>query len=104
MINNFYKIEPEQTIILHDEIDLPTAKIKLKIWGSHAGHNGIRDIIAKLGTKEFHRIRIGIDRPNNKEEVTNYVLGRFSAQQKIQLDDTKEEIDTIIGDIIGGKA
>jgi PTH1 family peptidyl-tRNA hydrolase len=103
LINNFYKVTPERTIVLHDEIDLPTAKIKHKIGGGHAGHNGIRDIIARLGEKGFHRIRIGVDRPDNKEDVTAYVLGKFSAQQKITLDSTKEEIESIIQTIITNK-
>lgn len=73
----FYKIPPENIIVLYDELDLPTGKLRVKKGGGNGGHNGIRSIDAHLG-KDYWRVRIGIGRPEHKDDVTNYVLGDFS--------------------------
>ncbi len=70
----FYKILPDQILVVHDELDLPPGSAKLKLGGGHGGHNGLKDIIAHLGTKEFWRLRIGIGHPGERAEVVNYVL------------------------------
>ncbi len=70
----FYKIEPHEILVLHDELDLPAGSIRLKKGGGHGGHNGLRDIIQQLGSKEFKRLRIGISHPGAAHLVTNYVL------------------------------
>ncbi len=73
----FYKIAPENVIVLYDELDLPIGKLRVKQGGGHGGHNGLKSIDAHLG-KEYRRVRIGIGRPEHKDAVTNYVLGDFS--------------------------
>lgn len=64
-------------LILHDEIDFVFSKCKMKIGGGHAGHNGLKSIIEKLGSNEFHRLRIGVGKPNDSSLVPDFVLGKF---------------------------
>jgi PTH1 family peptidyl-tRNA hydrolase len=71
---NYYKIFPEQILIIHDELDLPPNTAKLKKGGGHGGHNGLKDIAAALGTTDFWRLRIGIGHPGDRNEVVNFVL------------------------------
>ncbi len=73
----FYKIPEERIVVLHDDIDLESGKVKAKVGGGHGGHNGIRDILSKTPLKSFHRLKIGVGRPD-KEKVHNWVLGQFS--------------------------
>lgn len=73
-VAQFYKIPPAQILVIHDELDLPPGIAKLKTGGGHGGHNGLKDIIAQLGTKDFWRLRIGIGHPGDRAEVSNYVL------------------------------
>ena len=77
----FYKIKPEQILIVHDELDLPPGSVKLKQSGGHGGHNGLRDSIAQLG-KNFYRLRLGIGHPGNKEQVVGFVLGKTPQSDK----------------------
>lgn len=72
----YWKIEPEQCLIAHDELDLQPGKARLKFDGGHGGQNGLRDTMAQLGHGRFHRLRIGIGHPGHKDEVTPWVLGR----------------------------
>lgn len=72
----FYKIAPEEILVAHDELDLPPGEVKLKQGGGHAGHNGLRDIHAQLGSPDYWRLRIGIGHPGVKAEVVSYVLGK----------------------------
>lgn len=81
-VASYYDIDTADILVIHDEIDFPTAKIALKIGGSHAWHNGLRDIISHLNTKEFRRLRIGVDRPTTKEMVVEYVLWSLTPDQK----------------------
>lgn len=74
-VSRYYKIEPEEILIVHDELDLPPGVAKLKKGGGHGGHNGLRDTVSHLNTKDFYRLRIGIGHPGNSKQVTNYVLG-----------------------------
>ena len=67
-------LEPKNFLIIHDELDLEVGNIKLKDSGGHGGHNGIRDIINKIGTEKFYRLRVGIGHPGLKDEVTDWVL------------------------------
>ena len=87
---NFYKIPAESILVAHDELDFPVDKIRLKVGGGHGGHNGLRDIIARLGNKQFLRLRIGIDHPGNSNQVTGYVLGKPSADDRISIQNTIE--------------
>ncbi len=80
-IINFYKINPKDILVIHDDIDLSFGKIKLKWNGSHWWHNGIKDIIKKISTDKFWRLKLGIWRPKTKEEVVNYVLSNFKSEE-----------------------
>ena len=71
---NYYKILPEQILVIHDELDLPTGGVKLKNGGGHGGHNGLKDITAAIGTANFWRLRLGIGHPGDRNEVINFVL------------------------------
>ncbi len=97
---NFYKIDPKDILVIHDEIDFPVAKIQLKLWGSPAGHNGLKDILAKLWSSDFRRLRIGIDRPIHKEQVADYVLSNFSYDDVDKLDKQWSEIETKIEEFL----
>ena len=70
----FYKIAPEEILVVHDELDLPPGQAKLKQGGGHAGHNGLRDIHAQLGSADYWRLRLGIGHPGAKSEVVGWVL------------------------------
>ncbi|MEO5595989.1 MAG: aminoacyl-tRNA hydrolase [Lysobacteraceae bacterium] len=72
----YWKIEPEQLLVAHDDLDLPTGTARLKFDGGHGGQNGLRDIMALLGHGRFNRLRIGIGHPGHKDKVTPWVLGR----------------------------
>ena len=79
---NFYKIEPSEMLVVHDELDLDAGIARLKFDGGHGGQNGLRDIVRVLGGNgKFHRLRIGIGHPGHKERVTGHVLGRPSASE-----------------------
>ena len=73
-IAQFYKIAPTNMLVAHDELDLSPGVAKLKLGGGHGGHNGLKDIIAHLGSRDFWRLRIGIGHPGERSEVVNYVL------------------------------
>jgi PTH1 family peptidyl-tRNA hydrolase len=75
---SFYKIPPENIIVIHDDLDLEPTKIKIKNGGGDAGHNGLRSITQMLGTPNYNRIRVGIGHPGDKSRVHNYVLSDFS--------------------------
>ncbi len=74
----YFKIDAAQILVAHDELDLATGEVRLKKDGGHAGHNGLRDIISALGSKDFWRLRIGIDHPGDKDLVVDYVLSNPS--------------------------
>jgi peptidyl-tRNA hydrolase, PTH1 family len=78
---DYYNIDIDEVIVIYDDLDLPTGKIRLRMKGSAGGHNGIKSLIQHLGTQEFKRIRVGIDRPKNGVKVTDYVLGRFNEDE-----------------------
>lgn len=79
----FWKIEPEQALLVHDELDLPPGVARLKYDGGHGGQNGLRDTMRLLGHGRFHRLRIGIGHPGHKDRVTGWVLGRPTADEHI---------------------
>jgi peptidyl-tRNA hydrolase, PTH1 family len=78
----FYKIAPEEILVVHDELDVAPGQAKLKFGGSHAGHNGLRDIHAQLGTGDYWRLRVGIGHPGVKTEVVNWVLKKPAPDQR----------------------
>lgn len=75
-VAGFYKINPENIFVFHDEVELEIGRIKFKNGGGHAGHNGLKSIDEAIG-KNYNRIRIGVGRPENKEDLANYVLAPF---------------------------
>ena len=79
----YWKIEPEEALVVHDELDLPPGTARLKFDGGHGGQNGLRDIIRLLGHGRFHRLRIGIGHPGHKDRVTGWVLGRPGKDDEI---------------------
>ncbi|WP_239348821.1 aminoacyl-tRNA hydrolase [Snodgrassella communis] len=78
----FYKILPEEILIIHDELDIPCGQVRFKKGGSNGGHNGLKDIQAWLGTPEFYRLRIGIGHPGDRNLVIHYVLHKPQAQEQ----------------------
>src|SRR5688500_4030274 len=78
----YWKIEPEQMLVAHDDLDLPAGAARLKFDGGHGGQNGLRDMFAHLGHGRFHRLRLGIGHPGHKDRVTGWVLGRPSANDE----------------------
>jgi PTH1 family peptidyl-tRNA hydrolase len=87
----FYKIPTEQILVVHDELDLPPGEAKLKFGGSAAGHNGLKDIHAMLGTQDFWRLRLGIGHPGIKAEVAHYVLKKPSHDHREAIDKAIEQ-------------
>ena len=83
----FFKIQPAEILVAHDELDLPPGQVKLKFGGGHAGQNGLRDIHAQLGSGDYWRLRIGIGHPGDKSEVSNWVLGKPSPDQRTAMED-----------------
>jgi PTH1 family peptidyl-tRNA hydrolase len=83
----FFKIEPNEILVVHDELDVVPGQAKLKLGGSHAGHNGLRDIHAQLGSADYWRLRIGIGHPGVKSEVVNWVLKKPLKEQREAIDD-----------------
>lgn len=84
--SQFYSVAPSEIIVLHDELDIELGKVRVKIGGGHGGHNGLRDIAAKLGTKDFLRVRLGIGRPEHGD-VTNHVLSRFRPDEEREVEE-----------------
>jgi PTH1 family peptidyl-tRNA hydrolase len=83
----FFKIEPQEILVIHDELDVVPGQAKLKRGGSHAGHNGLRDIHAQLGTADYWRLRLGIGHPGVKSEVVGWVLKKPLKEQREAIDD-----------------
>lgn len=73
----YYNISDDDLLVIYDDLDLPIGRIRLREKGSAGGHNGIKSLISHLGTKEFNRIKVGIDRPKKSQEVVSYVLSTF---------------------------
>ena len=100
---NFYKIKPEEILVVHDELDLPAGVARFKTGGGHGGQNGLRDIISKLGNdKGFHRLRIGIGHPGDKNRVTGHVLSKPSANEQKQMDEAIDNAIAVISLYVAG--
>jgi peptidyl-tRNA hydrolase, PTH1 family len=102
-ICNFYKIASEHVLIVHDELDLPAGSAKLKKGGGHGGHNGLKDIEAALGTKDFWRLRLGIDHPGDRNEVVNYVLNAPSKSELALINQSIDDSLRILPELIAGQ-
>lgn len=89
---SFYRIKPEEILVIHDELDLPAGIAKLKQGGGHGGHNGLKDIVAQLGNNNnFYRLRIGIGHPGHRDLVAGYVLNKPSPADRNALENVLDE-------------
>ena len=82
----FFKITPQEVLVAHDELDIAPGQVKLKFGGSHAGHNGLRDMHAQLGSADYWRLRLGVGHPGDKAEVVNWVLKKPSLDHRIAIE------------------
>jgi PTH1 family peptidyl-tRNA hydrolase len=101
-VSKFYKIPPEEILVVHDELDLPPGVARLKLDGGHGGHNGLGDIIAHLGTKKFYRLRLGIGHPGDKDDVTNYVLERPNKADNAKIVEAIDASLAVFNDLLAG--
>ena len=95
-------IKPKDIIVAYDDLDLSPGKVRLKFSGGSGGHNGVKDIIEKIGTKDFWRLKIGIGKPTNKDDVISYVLGKPSPEDKESINSGIDKILANSKDIISG--
>lgn len=99
----FFKINPDEVLVVHDELDLAPGEAKLKFGGGHAGHNGLRDIHAQLGTGDYWRLRIGIGHPGLKTEVANWVLKKPPLDHRIAIDQCIDRALTALPHLLTGE-
>jgi len=92
----YFQIPVESILIAHDELDLKAGDFRFKTGGGHAGHNGLRDIMHHLQSRDFQRIRLGIDHPGHKDEVSDYVLNKPNKEEKIQIKTAIQEAITAL--------
>lgn len=92
----YYNISIKDMIIIYDDLDMEVGKIRFRQKGSAGGHNGIKSIIAHLGTQEFDRIKVGIGRPNGRMTVINHVLGKFDKNDEIMILNTLDKVDNAV--------
>lgn len=83
-----YKIHAEELLVIHDELDIPEGDVRVKVGGGHAGHNGLRSIIDKMGSRDFSRIRVGIGNPPGRMAVADFVLKQFRPKELEEFEDT----------------
>ncbi len=88
----WHNISPDDLLVIHDELDIPYNDLRLKTGGGLAGHNGLKSIAQRLGTQDFHRLRVGIGRPEYKDDMANFVLSNFSASEKEQFIEVKQSM------------
>jgi PTH1 family peptidyl-tRNA hydrolase len=99
----YYKIHPEQIMVLHDELDLPPGTNRIKQAGGHGGHNGLRDIINHLGSREFFRVRVGIGHPGEASQVVNYVLHKPSVADLHAIEGANRDTLAVMPLVIEGR-
>ncbi|ULN46522.1 aminoacyl-tRNA hydrolase [Mycolicibacterium goodii] len=81
----FYSVPPQQIVVIHDELDLDFGRIRLKLGGGEGGHNGLRSVASALGSKDFHRVRIGVGRPPGRKDPAAFVLENFTAAERAEV-------------------
>lgn len=99
---HFYRIQPQHILVVHDELDLPVGVCRLKQGGGNGGHNGLKDIEAKLGSADFLRLRVGIGHPGQKELVHAYVLNNPSLSDRKSIDEAIDRAIDILPQVIEG--
>lgn len=97
-----YGVEPERLVVIHDELDLPVATLRVKSGGGLAGHNGLRSITSHLHSDAFQRVRIGVGKPTSKERGVDHVLSRFSKRERDEIDVTVEQAADAVETIATG--
>lgn len=100
----FFKLNPDQIYVFHDELDFDPAKIRFKTGGGNAGHNGLKSMQKHLGTPDFHRIRLGIGHPGHKDRVSGYVLSDFAKADQDWLETLTESLAKHSDLLFDGKA
>lgn len=99
-LRGFYKLPADRIIVIHDELDLPFGTLRLKTGGGDNGHNGLRSVTAALGTRDYHRARVGIGRPPGRMDPADFVLRDFSAAERAELplllDRTADAVEALI--------
>ena len=94
---SWYRLSSRKLLVIHDELDLEPGRIKIKSGGGLAGHNGLKSIVQRLGTQDFYRLRLGVGRPPDRDNVISWVLGRFPAQEKTRAEESiKEAVEAIL--------
>ena len=99
----FYQVQPEEIMVVHDEIDLPPGVTRFKTGGGHGGHNGLRDIIRLLGAKDFHRLRVGVGHPGEKSKVVSYVLNQPTSAEAQMIDASLDRALAVLPKILDGE-
>ncbi|PIT18555.1 aminoacyl-tRNA hydrolase [Snodgrassella alvi] len=102
-LTKFYKISPEEILIIHDELDIPCGQIRFKKGGSNGGHNGLKDIQAWLGTPDFYRLRLGIGHPGDRNLVVHYVLNKPQAQEHALITEAIQKSLTAMPHLLKGE-
>ena len=100
----FYKILPSEILVVHDELDLQPGIARLKTGGGHGGHNGLKDIIAQLGTKDFWRLRLGIGHPGDRTQVVNYVLNDPRKEERELIEEALQQSLHVAAQVVEGKS
>ncbi|MDY6979639.1 MAG: aminoacyl-tRNA hydrolase [Pseudomonadota bacterium] len=100
---NFFKIGKENILVAHDDLDLPPGTVRLKEGGGHGGHNGLRDIISKMGGNGFQRLRIGIGHPGDKNRVTSHVLKKAAKDDRIAIDNGIDAALKVLPEVLEGE-
>ncbi len=96
----FFKLKPEEVLVIYDDLDLPLGKLRLRLRGSSGGHRGLQSVIDSLGTCNFPRLRIGIGRPERKEEVVDYVLSPFKDEELPTVEDAVSRAASCVIEIL----
>ncbi|MEM7407475.1 MAG: aminoacyl-tRNA hydrolase [Pseudomonadota bacterium] len=99
----FYRIPAERVLVVHDELDLPPGVVRMKTGGGPGGHNGLKDVIAHLGDRGFHRMRLGIGRPRASSQVLSFVLKRPGSEERILIDEAIRDAHAEFAEIVAGK-
>lgn len=99
----FFKVGTENILVAHDDLDLPPGTVRLKQGGGHGGHNGLRDIIAKMGGNGFQRLRIGIGHPGDKSRVTSHVLKKAGKEDRRAIDDGMDTALKVLPEVLEGE-
>lgn len=101
-VAGYFRIEPAAILVVHDELDLPPGAVRLKEGGGHGGHNGLRDVTAHLGSRDFVRVRLGIGRPGRGWDAIDYVLARPGAEDRRLIDEAIERVLERSGELLAG--